>query len=231
MQSNDSPEKISVAFAQNGDKQPIPIASQIGIADGRASFSDGFPPITRIDVLAGGVPPFGTDFNGILNAITTILKWHDAGGHPKYDATFSAEIGGYPKGAVLQKANETGFWVSTTENNTSNPDTGGSGWVDNVGSALTAFLPKRTFSENDYIRIPDVPGGLIIQWGTVLTDATGQVTFSLPTSFPSSGFALLGMRNSTGAYESCGGYFPSKSSGYLKSSALNNTLYYLAIGY
>ncbi|HIE3658053.1 TPA: gp53-like domain-containing protein, partial [Yersinia enterocolitica] len=27
-----------------------------------------------------------------------------------------------------------------------------------------SLFSKRTFTTNDYIRIPDVPGGLIIQW-------------------------------------------------------------------
>jgi len=35
--------------------------------------------------------------------------------------------------------------------------------IDAAG--LKSFLPKRAFAENDYIRIPDMPGGLIIQWG------------------------------------------------------------------
>ena len=51
-----------------------------------------------------------------------------------------------------------------------------------------SWMPKRSFSANDYIRIPDVPGGLIIQWGqfntgNVANEATGTVT--LPTAFPS----------------------------------------------
>lgn len=59
-----------------------------------------------------------------------------------------------------------------------------------LDSNLTAFLPKRTFTATDYIRIPDVPGGLIIQWaeGVNSTIAAGGLTaqsVSLPISFPS----------------------------------------------
>lgn len=43
--------------------------------------------------------------------------------------------------------------------------------VDAAG--LKSFLPKRSFSLNDYIRIPDVPGGLIIQWA--YTSAPGVI--------------------------------------------------------
>ena len=129
MQASNEPTKIQLPFANAGDKQTIPVASQIGVADGRASYTDGFPPLTRTPVVAGGVPPFGTDMNGILNAITAIQQWVSAGGTFKYDSAFSTAIGGYPKGAVLQKADSSGSWISTAENNTANPDTGGAGWL------------------------------------------------------------------------------------------------------
>ncbi|MGC5340841.1 hypothetical protein ACPXBC_30185, partial [Escherichia coli] len=31
-------------------------------------------------------------------------------------------------------------------------------------AAVMSIFSKRSFSANDYVRIPDVPGGLIIQW-------------------------------------------------------------------
>lgn len=57
--------------------------------------------------------------------------------------------------------------------------------LDAVSSgALTAFLPKRTFSANDYIRIPDQPGGLILQWGSITVPTDGSASFTFPTAFP-----------------------------------------------
>ncbi|HHH0169498.1 TPA: phage tail protein [Yersinia enterocolitica] len=54
-------------------------------------------------------------------------------------------------------------------------------------AAVMSLFSKRSFSINDYIRIPDVPGGLIIQWGTTAgTDANGLVNVTLPTNFPTS---------------------------------------------
>ena len=388
MQSSNAPSKIAVPFAQNGDKQPIPVASQIGIADGRASFNDGFPPITRIDILAGGVPPFGTDFNGILYDLSNAIRWENSGGRYAYNADYATAIGGYPKGALLATADYSGYWQNTVENNTSNPDAGGAGWIPVAGagsdyaldtgtanayaatyspavitlkdgmtlkfkagaantgvstfspnglaakpivgsshaalqggeiavngdvwlqwnssigagswvmlkssgggaeasqadaesgssntkwmsplrvfqairsaSALAtetlrgvlrvgtqsevnagalddvAVTPKKlragfsmSIAANGYIALPTWLSGLIIQWGRVQTDGTGQVTFTLPISFQNEGFVLVATRNSTGAYEPCGGYFPSKNTGYLKSSVLNNTFSYVAIG-
>ncbi|MGL5490405.1 MAG: gp53-like domain-containing protein [Shewanella sp.] len=60
-----------------------------------------------------------------------------------------------------------------------------------IQALLTALLPKRTFSANDFIRIPDVPGGLIIQWGKVTIPTGGSWTF--PTVFPNSllGFSVI----------------------------------------
>ena len=51
-----------------------------------------------------------------------------------------------------------------------------------TASAVMSLFNKRNFGVNDYIRIPDVPGGLIIQWGSVtMQNGTGQVTF--PVAF------------------------------------------------
>lgn len=54
-----------------------------------------------------------------------------------------------------------------------------------VQALLTAYLPKRTFTASDYIRIPDVAGGWIMQWlitGTIA--AGGSAVLTLPTTFP-----------------------------------------------
>ncbi|UYJ99179.1 phage tail protein [Yersinia enterocolitica] len=50
---------------------------------------------------------------------------------------------------------------------------------------LVSIFGKRTFSENDYIRIPDVPGGLIIQWMKINNfPANAFQTVTLPTAMP-----------------------------------------------
>ena len=131
MQSTNIPSKIPLPFANSAGssyKNTIPTASQIGITNGKASLTDGFPPLTFTPISSGGVPPFGADMNGILNEITAIQQWQEAGGFFPYDSSFSTTIGGYPKGAVLQSSSFNGLWVSTAENNTTNPDTGGAGW-------------------------------------------------------------------------------------------------------
>ncbi len=132
MQSSQIPAKFPMPFAHNagsGYIRPIPEASQISITPGAASLNDGFPPLTFLAEGSGGVPPFGQDMNGILNEITAWIQWTNAEGPVAYDATFSAAIGGYPKGAILTSAVGGSWWLSTAENNTTDPDTGGTGWL------------------------------------------------------------------------------------------------------
>jgi len=117
----------------------VPEASQIAITPGAASLTDGFVPINFLSPLAGGVPPFGNDMNGILNQITAWLRWNQAGGVPGYNGAFQTAISGYPLGAVVQSASVPGkFWYSSTENNVTNPDTGGAGWSLIMG---TVYAP------------------------------------------------------------------------------------------
>lgn len=62
-----------------------------------------------------------------------------------------------------------------------------------INDALATFLPKRAFNSTDYIRVPDAPGGLIIQWGRFSTqlpaNSSGNIT--MPTTFPNGGLFAL----------------------------------------
>ncbi|WP_186374555.1 gp53-like domain-containing protein [Yersinia mollaretii] len=49
-------------------------------------------------------------------------------------------------------------------------------------AAVMSLFSKVAFGETDYIRIPDRPGGLIIQFGTY-SPVNGDQTFTLPTAF------------------------------------------------
>lgn len=125
METNNSPSKISVPFAENGDKVTIPTD---GTDIRRASMELGFPPLTGVPKKQGGVEPKREDFNGILNQLSDAARWSAAGGRYKYDAEFAAAIGGYPKGAILSSNDSLSGWLNTLESNTSNPEVGGEGW-------------------------------------------------------------------------------------------------------
>ena len=126
MQSSDLPAFILIPFAQSGDKNPIP-DSGTGHPSNWANKAQGFPPA---DMSPGGQAPDGPQFNelfylGDIRAQAAQIK----GGYP-WNSAFSSAIGGYPKGAVVQKTPGPGRWECVTENNTTNPDAGGSGWRD-----------------------------------------------------------------------------------------------------
>lgn len=126
MLSSAIPTLVPLPFANSGTKNAIPTASQIGITPGAASLTDGFPPLTFTPIAAGGIPPAGADFNGILNLLSANTQWENAGGFYPYNSVFSTSIGGYPKGAILISSDRTKLWLSTVDNNTVDPDAGAS---------------------------------------------------------------------------------------------------------
>lgn len=132
MQDSDIPAKFNHPWAYSAGGayiRPIPEASQIGIQNGAASITDGFPPNCFIPIAGGGSWPWGQDANGILNQITAWDRWNSAGGPVVYDATFQTAIGGYPRGAVVRASvGSNVFWQSFTDNNVTNPNAGGAGW-------------------------------------------------------------------------------------------------------
>ena len=151
MLASSIPTKIVLPFANNAGGayiNVVPVASQIGITNGAASFYDGFPPNTFIALAAGGAGPFGKDFNGLLNVMSAWERWYCAGGPVTYDSAFqmTSQVGGYPNGAVVASATTAGlYWRSTADNNTTNPDSGGAGWVSFFPmSALAVFLSPGT---------------------------------------------------------------------------------------
>ncbi len=131
--SNSSPPaKFPICWAQNAGPsyvRAIPTASQIGIQNGAASLSDGYPPLNFLPIAAGGAPPFGQDMNGILRQISCWSQWQNAGGTVAYDGSFSTSAGGYPLNAILAASNSGNFWLNTSDANTTNPDSGGAGWL------------------------------------------------------------------------------------------------------
>ncbi|WP_321945835.1 gp53-like domain-containing protein [Paraburkholderia sp. J10-1] len=174
MQSNQAPTFVPLPFAANGLRNVIPEASQAGITPGAASFNDGFPPSTMQPKTQGGVPPDGKDFNGILYAVTQTVRWVQAGGQFLFSAAFAtdANVGGYPKGAVLVRADYGGFWFNEADNNTTNPDaTDGSArnWLSlnadwNAAGGPAQILHRPTLatvatsgSYNDLTNKPAVP--------------------------------------------------------------------------
>ena len=159
MDASSIPTKFPIPFANSsgaGYIRQVPTASQIGIQNGAASLTDGFPPLNFLATGSGGVPPFGQDHNGILNQATAWLRWMQAGGGIiPYDATFQTAISGYPNGALVASTTTAGLvWRSTADNNTTDPDTGGAGWA--------AFGPPHGFAAITSSGTFTVPAGVFL---------------------------------------------------------------------
>lgn len=125
------PPVIPEPFAKNADPSFIqnPIPQTTGVP-GRASYDLGFPPLSMQPIAAGGKPPFGQDFNGLLFAITSQQYFAQAGQLWPYNATVAAAIGGYGVGSILSSVDGKTIWINTSNGNVTDPDSGGAaGWV------------------------------------------------------------------------------------------------------
>lgn len=132
------PSKISTPFADNGIKNTIGEHPVLGQATNKATYEIGFPSVTMTPKSAGGLPPFGRDMNGILYNVTTEIQYRQAGGRYPYDSSFASAIGGYNKGAVVQRADLLGSWVSQVNNNATSPENSSADWQPE-GASIYSF--------------------------------------------------------------------------------------------
>ena len=194
MLASQVPANFPIPFANAagvGYKNTIPQASQIGVLAGAASLTDGFPPLNFLPTppYGSGVPPFGQDFNGILYEITASVQWAQAGGMPVYNSAFSTAIGGYPNGSVLLMASGNGMWMSTVDNNLTDPDTSGAGWkilsiapgayLDlSVAGAVNVTLTALQAAN----AVIDMTGAITADIAVIVPTVTGEWTFSNTTT-------------------------------------------------
>lgn len=191
MQLSNLPLKLTLPFANAGTKNTIPAASQIGITAGAASLADGFPPLTRTPIASGGVPPSGADMNGILFEMSAAIRWANAGGGYAFDGTFAADaaVGGYPKGARVMRSDGEGYWLNTAENNTTDPEAAGAGWVpDFTSGAATVAMASANVTLT------------ALQAGRPLIIITGTLTANLNLIFPTYVKSWLVLNRASGAY-------------------------------
>jgi hypothetical protein len=195
MLASQIPAKFNIPFANSagvGYIRTIPQASQVSITPGAASLTDGFPPLTFTAIGAGGVPMSGQDMNGILNEITANQQWLQAGGMAVYDSAFSSAIGGYPNGAVLRMANNNGIWVSTVDNNTTNPDASGAGWIP-LSTAAGSYLSLNVAGSANVTLTK-------VQAATSIINLTGALTANINLIVPTATGEWIIANNTTGSF-------------------------------
>lgn len=200
MKAADIPTKFQIPWASAAVGpyiNAIPQASQIGITAGRASLTDGFVPVNFTPVSAGGVPPFGGDMNGILKQISQWSQWDGASGPISYDGTFSAAIGGYPKGAIIAASTFGNFWLCTADDNTANPDSGGANWL--------GFCPINKYAVDSgsvnalVVTLAPVPVSLASLTGVPINIKVAATNTSVTPNVTINGFAALTIINPDGS--------------------------------
>lgn len=141
MQLADLPSKLVLAFAAAGGKNTIPVDTNP--TPGGASYSDGFPPLTRTPIAGGGIPPSGLDMNGALYEQSAVVRWLNAGAMFTFDQDFADDpnVNGYPAGALLLQSDGSGAWLNTADEQVLDPNDPGAaaaGWVPGVRYGVTA---------------------------------------------------------------------------------------------
>ncbi|GAB1830114.1 gp53-like domain-containing protein [Achromobacter xylosoxidans] len=208
-------------FAATGDKEVLATADQ---PDGKVSLQAGWTPDYELPSDNANYRPVGrAEMNGILSEITESLGDLQLHGFPQWVAV----DGGWPKGAILRNAAGTGFWLNGVDNNTENPDIGGSNWVAVInnpavtGSAgiiaisttaqaqamtddLTAITPKKladALGGGNQSLTPNgfrkLPGGYIEQWGFATINPDIDTLTNFPIPFPNEVLAVYASNATT----------------------------------
>jgi len=119
---------------------PIP-ATPPGSPANLASWSIGFPAITMQPEIAGGLPPFGQDFNGVLYTLSGHIFSLQAGQPYLWSSSLAGIISGYEAGATLGMADGSGLWLNANAGNVTNPDNDptAAGWVPGISYGITTI--------------------------------------------------------------------------------------------
>lgn len=184
MKSTDFSPQFSEVWAEDASSgtitYPIPATTT---TSGRAALGTGFTSVNMTPIAAGGVPPFGQDFNGILKMLSTSAQNYEAGNVPVWSSDMATDISGYPEYALVQY--EGTYYVSTADGNITTPGATDASWQSLFDGYATETWVNGTFvSGTTGYEIK--PNGKIEQWGEYTTTSTGLLTVSFPTSFPTS---------------------------------------------
>lgn len=181
-----TPSQITVPFATSGLKNAIPAAANP--VTGNAGYDLGFTSTNMTPKEAGGIPPFGQDFNGILFDITTAIRYLEAGMQFPYSSTFAASVGGYPLGAIVTRTDGTGFWRNGVANNTTDPEAFGAGWSPEGSGATTVAMSSANVTLT------------ALQSARQIVIITGTLTANLNLIFPTYQRQWTIVNNTSGAF-------------------------------
>lgn len=122
METLTQPTLLLKPFAENGDRNSIPVTNTDASNPQRADLTNGFPEITSEDPDDMGLPPERADVNGLGYLTTTYDYFYQAGGTFTYNATVANAIGGYPLNARLWYTDGSGNTTVLRSNKANNSD-------------------------------------------------------------------------------------------------------------
>lgn len=173
----------AAAVAPGDITLPIPVPSQAGVLVGAASFEDGFPAATRTDPTAGGVAPYGQDFNGIMFMMSVYCAISQAGQIVPFNAAAAGAIFGYAVGARVASITTPGrVWRNILDGNTNDPDVNDVGWSASDPLYGTSAPAAGTYDDvalpgaSDYALDVDTAAGDVTHTGFV-AQRNGQRIF------------------------------------------------------
>lgn len=181
-----TPPKVAVPWATSGLKNTIPATANP--VTGNAGYDAGFPAINMTAKEAGGIPPFGQDFNGIIFDMTRAIQYTQAGASFPYDSAFATAVGGYPLGALVQRTDGTGFWRNLVANNTTDPEAFGAGWSTEDAGITTVAMAAANVTLT------------ALQASRQIITITGTLTANVQLILPTYQRQWLIVNNATGAF-------------------------------
>lgn len=219
------PPLIPEPFAQNAADITNPIPQTTGVS-GAASYDQGFPAVTMQPVAAGGKPPLGQDFNGILFALSSHDYYVQAGQLFQFDVDVRDAIGGYALGTILGSVDGKTIWVSVVASNMSDPDTtvafgwvaafhngyttkgaltGGTISITPQEAAAPVIILNGTLTSNLTVLIPE----LLRSW-LIVNNTTGLFTTTVRALGGGTGVAVPqgGFSNPLGVYSNGTNFYP-----------------------
>ncbi|QCE34716.1 hypothetical protein FAI40_04750 [Acetobacteraceae bacterium] len=168
-------QNFPILWASNPDYGTLSPIPKDDPADGSASLVKGFPKATMTPLAAGGKPPRGDQFNGILNALSASAQTAETGLIPQWNKEFAQSIGGYPATAiVISNALPPNLLVSTKDDNLDNPfDPNQTSWV----SLKKGLQPAGNYAYTNAMDAPpDESGNVGLAWiGLSKNDATARI--------------------------------------------------------
>ncbi|WP_308719014.1 hypothetical protein [Komagataeibacter xylinus] len=110
--------------------------------------------------------------NGFLNLISAAIQPLQAGYLGPFDATFAAEIGGYPSGAIVSGSTVGVFWVSTADNNTTTPGDDGAAWQSLFNGYASQAWANLQYLRLSYSSTQTVTGPVAFDTSPTVPNAT-----------------------------------------------------------